>query len=116
MNKLSETFKALSDETRFKIINLLLSRDFCVRALASHLEVSEAAVSQHLKVLREAGLVKGEKRGYWVHYIVDRNMLKNTAEELKKMAEESRSQDNNSDSEIFKKKKTCCRKEGNKNV
>jgi DNA-binding transcriptional ArsR family regulator len=52
-------FKALADETRFKLLTLLLSHDLCVGALARHLGTSEAAVSQHLKQLREAGLVKG---------------------------------------------------------
>jgi DNA-binding transcriptional ArsR family regulator len=112
MDKLSKTLKALSDETRLKIIKLLLSRDFCVRALACHLEISEAAVSQHLKILRNTGLVRGEKRGYWVHYIVDRNVLKHTGEELKKMAEEFIFQDSKVDTVIPEKKKTYCRKEG----
>ena len=68
-----QVFKVLSDETRFKLINLLLTHDLCVGALAHHLGISEAAVSQHLKQLREVGLVKGEKRGYWTHYMVERN-------------------------------------------
>jgi ArsR family transcriptional regulator len=67
--------KALSDETRFKILQILLTRDLCVRALAYQLKISEAAVSQHLKQLRKVGLVKGEKRGYWTHYMVEKNRL-----------------------------------------
>jgi DNA-binding transcriptional ArsR family regulator len=77
-----QILKALSDETRFEIVKLLLSRDLCVRALAHHLRISEAAVSQHLKLLREAGLVKGEKRGYWTHYMVERSRLNELAELL----------------------------------
>ena len=80
-----ELFKALSDDTRFKLINLLLTRDLCVGALAHQLGVSEAAVSQHLRQLREAGLVKGEKRGYWTHYMVERNRLNQLAEVLKEL-------------------------------
>ena len=57
------TLKALSDETRMKIVILLLKNNYCVRALAKELKISEAAVSQHLKVLREAGLLTGEKKG-----------------------------------------------------
>ena len=70
-----QVFKVLSDETRFKLINLLLTHDLCVGALAHHLGISEAAVSQHLKQLREVGLVKGEKRGYWTHYAVEKEKL-----------------------------------------
>jgi len=69
-------FKALSDETRLKILQILLTRDLCVGALAYQLEISEAAVSQHLKQLRKVGLVRGEKRGYWTHYLVEKNRLK----------------------------------------
>ena len=59
--ELSNAFKALSDESRFKLVNLLLTHDFCVGALAHHLKISEAAVSQHLKHLREVGWSKVKK-------------------------------------------------------
>jgi ArsR family transcriptional regulator, arsenate/arsenite/antimonite-responsive transcriptional repressor len=65
-----QILKALADETRFNLLNLLLTHDSCVGALARHLKISEAAVSQHEKYLRKAGLVKGEKWGYWTHYPV----------------------------------------------
>ena len=80
-----QVFKVLADDTRFKLINLLLTHDFCVGALAHHLGISEAAVSQHLKQLREVGLVKGEKRGYWTHYIVERNKLSELARLIKEL-------------------------------
>ena len=65
-----KTIKALGDETRLKIIKLLLMKKFCVGALARRLDISESAVSQQLKILREADLVLGEKEGYYVHYNV----------------------------------------------
>ena len=80
-----QILKALSDETRFELIKLLLTHDLCVGALAHHLRISEAAVSQHLKLLREAGLVKGEKRGYWTHYMVEKNKLNELAELLREL-------------------------------
>jgi biotin operon repressor len=55
-------FKALADETRQRILRLLLSRNYCVRALARCLDLTEAAISQHLKTMREAGLLIGRKR------------------------------------------------------
>jgi ArsR family transcriptional regulator, arsenate/arsenite/antimonite-responsive transcriptional repressor len=70
-----QIFKTLADETRFKLVKLLLTHDLCVGSLAKHLSISEAAVSQHLKSLREAGLVRGEKRGYWTHYTVEKEKL-----------------------------------------
>ena len=75
-------FKTLADETRFKLIRLLLTHDLCVGALAKHLSISEASVSQHLKSLREAGLVRGEKLGYWTHYTVEKEKLHELAELL----------------------------------
>jgi ArsR family transcriptional regulator len=78
--------KAISDETRMKIIKLLLSHNYCVRGLARMLELSEAAISQHLKILREAGLLTCEKQGYFVHYTVKRNILVELARELELLA------------------------------
>jgi DNA-binding transcriptional ArsR family regulator len=71
MDDLIQALKAVGDETRFLISNLLLTNDLCVGALAKHLDISNAAVSQHLQILRETGLMRGEKRGYWTHYSVD---------------------------------------------
>ena len=80
-----QVLKTLSDETRFELLRLLLTHDFCVGALARHLRISEAGVSQHLKLLREAGLVRGEKRGYWTHYMVEKNKLNELAELLREL-------------------------------
>ena len=71
IEEITKTFKALSDPTRFKIFLLLNSRIFCVNGIVNFLQISQPAVSQHLKILREAGLVKVEKKGYWVHYSSD---------------------------------------------
>lgn len=68
IEEITKIFKALSDPTRFKIFLLLNSRIFCVNGIVNFLQISQPAVSQHLKILREAGLVKIEKKGYWVHY------------------------------------------------
>jgi ArsR family transcriptional regulator len=77
--------RALSDETRFKLLQILLTRDLCVGALAYQLKISEAAVSQHLKQLRKVGLVKGEKRGYWTHYLVEKNRLNDLGKILEEL-------------------------------
>jgi ArsR family transcriptional regulator len=76
MDQLLPLLKALADETRFRLVGLLLSHDLCVGALACRLRISNAAVSQHLRVLRQVGLVRGEKRGYWTHYAVDRDQIR----------------------------------------
>ncbi len=83
--ELAYAFRALSDESRFRLVKLLLTHDLCVGALAHHLNISEAAVSQHLRQLREVGLVRGEKRGYWTHYLVDKAKFFELAEALKNL-------------------------------
>lgn len=78
--------KALADENRLQIIHLLLQHRHCVRALAQKLGVSEAAVSQHLKILKDAGLLSGERRGHHMHYEVNRNMLHILSQEIERLA------------------------------
>lgn len=106
LHKLVVILKSLSDETRFKIISLLLSHNYCVRALANRLQISEAAVSQHLQILRKSGLVKGEKKGYWTHYIVQREVLNKVADDLKELAAIQINKDTCTRS--FSNKQGCC--------
>ncbi len=80
-------FKSLGDENRYQIIRLLNNSNLCVGALARILNISKPAVSQHLKLLREAGLVKGEKIGYFTHYRVEKDVLIKAALQLQEMAE-----------------------------
>jgi DNA-binding transcriptional ArsR family regulator len=83
---LLNTLKCLADKNRLQILRILLNSDLCVGALAHHLGISKPAVSQHLQVMRKAGLVRGEKRGYWTHYAVDRLALQRIAAELNALA------------------------------
>ena len=68
--EIAEFFSLLSVETRIKIIRLISMKPLCVNALAQQLGMTQSAVSQHLRVLRNVRLVQGEKRGYFVHYRV----------------------------------------------
>lgn len=79
--------KAIADKTRLELLESLLTKNYCVSALAERNDISESAVSQHLKILREADLVIGEKRGYYVHYTVKRDNLKLIAAEIEKLAD-----------------------------
>jgi len=84
---LTRSLKALADENRMKILHMLLNSDLCVGALASQIGISKPADSQHLRIMSKEGLVRGEKRGYWTHYMVDRQSVLLIAEELKKLGE-----------------------------
>jgi len=65
--KLSRIFRALSSDARVRIVQLLGGDVLCVGALSRRLGMTPGGVSQHLRVLRDAGLVTAEKRGYYVH-------------------------------------------------
>ncbi len=75
MEEMFESLRVLSEKSRFRLVRTLLRRDLCVEALSKRMEISESAVSQHLKVLQEHGLVDSEKRGYYKHYRVRRDYL-----------------------------------------
>lgn len=65
--RLARIFKVLSVDTRVRMVEMLKRRTLCVNALARALDITPAAVSQHLRVLRDADIVKAEKKGYFVH-------------------------------------------------
>ncbi len=73
-------FSALADPTRLKLVKLLCRQRhpdaLCVNALAGLLGVTQSAVSQHLRVLKAIGLVKGERRGYHIPYYINPEALK----------------------------------------
>lgn len=73
--QLARLLKVLSVATRVRILQMLKKRPLCVMALASRLEVTQGAVSQHLRVMRDAGLVIDDKRGYFVHYSINKNTV-----------------------------------------
>ena len=78
INKLAEIFKALADPTRLTIVKMLTKHEFlCVNAIAHNLDVTQSAVSQHLKLLYQTGLVLKNRKGSHIHYQLNKEMLKN---------------------------------------
>ena len=71
----AQALKAMSHPIRLQMVELLLQRRMCVRSLARHFEVSEPTISVHLKVLKNAGLIIGEKKSYYMHYRVIRENI-----------------------------------------
>jgi len=65
---LNEAFKALSDPTRRKILDLLKERDLTAGEIADHFNISKPSISQHLKLLKHAGLIHDEKQGQFIIY------------------------------------------------
>ena len=79
LRDLSRFFKALGDETRLQLVALLTQQEpgqaLCVGRLARELGVTDSAVSQHLRVLKDLGLVHAQRRGYRLHYFLDSERL-----------------------------------------
>lgn len=79
-NEQAAIFAVLSDPTRLRLVKILCrqntARALCVNALAGILGVTQSAVSQHLRILKSIGLVKGERRGYYIHYYINPAELK----------------------------------------
>ena len=63
-----ELFHALSDETRLEIVELLCKGERCVCELTDTLDAAQSRLSFHLRVLKDAGVVRDRKDGRWVHY------------------------------------------------
>lgn len=85
----SSMLKALGEPTRFSIFQQLLLRKHCVRSLSKKLGITESAVSQHMKVLREAGLVYGERNGYHIHYLPKQEALEELSRGFEQMKRQS---------------------------
>jgi DNA-binding transcriptional ArsR family regulator len=88
INKTADFFKALGDPTRIKILKLLLSgKNLCVGMVAFQLNITQSAVSQHLRVLKANDIVEGAKKGFNMHYRVKEDVFKKYGIDLAKIIE-----------------------------
>ena len=62
--------KAMSDETRLRILNLLYEKELCVCDINESLDIMQTKASRHLSYLKKAGLIKGRKQAQWVYYAI----------------------------------------------
>ena len=63
-----ETFKALSEESRLRILALLVDRDMCVCDIEKQLNMTQSNVSRHLSALKNSGIVESKKKAQWAYY------------------------------------------------
>ena len=75
---LDKVFEALSSTVRRKILAYLSATNLTAGEIAARFEISKPSVSKHLSILENAGLVRGEKRGQFIHYSLVRDNLVNT--------------------------------------
>lgn len=68
MRRTVTLFKALSDETRIRIVALLTHGELCVCDIIQVLDLPQSTVSRHLAILRQAGLVEDRRKGVWIYY------------------------------------------------
>jgi ArsR family transcriptional regulator, arsenate/arsenite/antimonite-responsive transcriptional repressor len=83
--ELARAFKALADPVRLRLLSLIASHadgEACVCDLTGGFDVTGPTISHHLKVLREAGLIDGERRGTWIYYRVLPDMLRTLSDVL----------------------------------
>ncbi|MEJ2629406.1 MAG: metalloregulator ArsR/SmtB family transcription factor [bacterium] len=70
--EIAKIFKALSSESRIRILELIRDRKLCVNAITQKLNITQPAVSQHLAILKDTGLVKSDRYGSIIHYQLDK--------------------------------------------
>ena len=85
MKEAAELFRLLSVDKRIEIIEFLKKGDMNVNALTEKLGITQSAVSQHLRLLKAAGLVTDERKGYWVHYSLNREALEKCRRRLNRL-------------------------------
>ena len=78
-------FKALSVSSRLKIITLIKDKKLCVNAITNQLDITQPAVSQHLAILKDAGLVKSDRYGSIIHYEMNTNRFQDFKESVKNL-------------------------------
>ena len=89
MRDLIRAMKALSDETRLRIMNILLERECCVCEVMQALNISQTRASRNLGILQEAGFLKTRRDGLWVVYSIDWETANQYASSLVKLLKES---------------------------
>lgn len=68
-------FKALSDETRLRIMDMLSCEELCACAILEAFEISQPTLSYHMKILTESGLVLARKDGAWTRYTLNQDLI-----------------------------------------
>lgn len=75
-------FKALADENRLKVLELLKEGEQCACDILNKLEITQPTLSHHMKILADSGIVKARKQGKWVYYSINKIMYADLVKEL----------------------------------
>jgi ArsR family transcriptional regulator len=82
MRDFVKLFKALSDETRIRILKVLLERECCVCEVMQALNISQSRASRNLGILEDAGFIKSRRDGLWIVYSIDEQKMNSYAAPL----------------------------------
>ena len=85
MEEFLKPFKALSDDTRLRMLNILTQQECCVCEVMQVLGISQTRASRNLKILEEAGFLQARRDGTWVYYSLNGDSAKNFAAALAKI-------------------------------
>ncbi len=81
-NEIVRIFKALCDEKRIQILRHLQDGDKCACVLQDLIDIKQSALSYHMKILCESGIVTGSQSGKWMHYSISQNGASDAATTL----------------------------------
>ncbi len=83
-------FKALSDETRLKIIDMLSCGELCACDILKSFNITQPTLSYHMKILTECGIVNGVREGAWMHYTLNDAVIKQIYEYWKHLTSDKK--------------------------
>jgi len=89
MRNFAKLFKALSDETRIRILKVLLERECCVCEVMQALDISQSRASRNLGILEDAGFIKSRRDGLWIVYSIDEQRMNSHAAPLIELLRDS---------------------------
>jgi len=89
MQDLIKALKAISDETRLRIMKVLLERECCVCEIMQALDISQTRASRNLGILQDAGFLKARREGLWIVYSLDWQAINRYATSLAKLLKDS---------------------------
>lgn len=85
-NRFALLFKALSDETRLKIIEMLSCGEMCACDILEYFQITQPTLSYHMKILTDCGIVTSRKEGSWVFYLMNTDLILEVKEFWEKIA------------------------------
>lgn len=103
-------FRALADETRWRIVHLVKDRALCVCELADILEMPQSSVSSHVQIIRKAGLLESERCGKWTYFRIHQGHLRLLSEIISSLPDDldHKSDQSKAKERLADRANSCC--------